>query len=101
MSVWATVLVGCALCYAAKLAGYLVPGELLERPRVASVSAFLPVALLAALVAVQTFGAGAALVVDARIVAVAVAAVALVLRAPFLVVVLLAAAVAAGLRALT
>lgn len=61
----------------------------------------LPVALLSALVLVQTVaGEGGAVVVDARLVAVGVAVVLLVLRANFLVVVLAAAAVAAGLRAI-
>ena len=61
----------------------------------------LPVSLLAGLVAVQTFGApGGRLVLDARVAGLAAAAVALLLRAPFLVVILVAAAVAAGLRAL-
>jgi hypothetical protein len=57
--------------------------------------------MLAALVATQTFGGpNGTLVVDARLVAVGVAVVALILRAPFLVVVLLGAVTAAGLRAL-
>ena len=51
-----------------------------------------------ALVAVQTLGAGQAIVVDARIPAVLVAAGLLLLRAPFLVVVVAAALVAALLR---
>jgi hypothetical protein len=59
------------------------------------------VALLAALVAVQTVGGpNGAVVVDARVAGVAVAVVALLLRAPFLVVITLAAATAAALRAL-
>ena len=58
----------------------------------------LTVALLAALVAVQTLGAGQAIVVDARLPAVLVAAGLLLLRAPFLVVVIAAALVAALLR---
>lgn len=62
------------------------------------IAALLPVAPLAALVAVQTFGSGQALVVDARLPGVAAAAMALVLRAPFLVVVVVAGVVAAGLR---
>ena len=53
----------------------------------ARVSDLLPVALLAALAAVQTFATGDTLVLDARVAGVAVAAVALLLRAPFLVVV--------------
>ena len=52
-------------------------------------------------VAVQAVGApGGHLVLDARVAGLAAAAVALLLRAPFLVVILVAAAVAAALRAL-
>jgi hypothetical protein len=59
----------------------------------------MPVALLAALVAVQTLAGDQALVIDARVAGLAAAVVALLLRAPFLVVVLVAAATAAALRA--
>ncbi|MGZ8610942.1 MAG: AzlD domain-containing protein, partial [Actinomycetota bacterium] len=55
-------------------------------------------ALLAALVAVQTFGEGEALVVDERVVGVAAAAIALRLRAPLLVVLVIAAATTAIVR---
>ena len=58
------------------------------------------VGLLAALVVTQTFATGGSLVVDARLAAVAVAAVALWRKAPFIVVVLLGALTAAALRAL-
>jgi branched-subunit amino acid transport protein len=58
-------------------------------------------ALLGALVAVQTFGAGQALALDERVVGVAVAGVALWRRAPLLVVVVAAATAAALVRALT
>lgn len=64
-------------------------------------SALLPVALLAALTAQQAFGgADGALVVDARVAGLAAAGLALVLRAPFLVVIAAAVAVTAGVRAL-
>jgi hypothetical protein len=99
VSLWVAVLVGCALAYLLKLLGYVVPVRWLEGERTARVTSALPVALLAALVAVQTFtGAGGSLVLDARAAAVGVAIVALVLRAPFLVVVVLAALTAALLR---
>ena len=97
---WAALLVMCALCYALKLAGLSVPESVLDSPRVRAVAALLPVALLAGLTAVQTFSDGRGLVIDARAAGVAAAAVALLLRAPFLVVVAVAAAVAAVLRAL-
>lgn len=102
MSHWVTVLVACLLAYLLKLAGYLVPDRLLAAPRVRRTTGLLPVALLTALVVVQAFAAtgtgGQVLTLDARAAGLAVAIVALLLRAPFIVVVVLAAATAAGLR---
>ena len=98
--IWASILLGALGCYLLKLAGLAIPASLLEHPLVARASALLPVALLAALAAVQALAIGDSLVVDARVAGVAVAVVALALRAPFLVVVGLAAATAALLRAL-
>jgi uncharacterized membrane protein len=97
---WWAVITLAVGAYLLKLAGYLVPHELLERPRVSRVARLTPVALLAALAAVQVFGSGEALVLDARAAGLAFAVVALMLRAPFLVVVVGAAVVAALLRQL-
>src|SRR5690606_5827728 len=72
----------------------------LASERVSRVTTLVTVALLVSLVVVQGFADGRTLVVDARVPALAVAALALALRAPFILVVLLAAATAAGLRAL-
>lgn len=98
---WAAVLASAAGCYLLKLAGLFVPERWLAQPIVARISALLPVALLAALATVQTMSVGARLVVDARLAGLAVAVVALMLRAPFLVVVGAAAATAALVRLLT
>lgn len=95
---WTVLLLACAGCYLLKLAGMAVPARLLDHPVVERVADRIPVALLAALVAVQVFAQGAALVVDARLAALGFAVVALLLRAPFLVVVFGAALVAALLR---
>jgi hypothetical protein len=100
VNIWIAVGVTALGCYAVKLAGLLVPAGVLERPLVRRLAALLPVALLAALTAQQTFADGRALVLDARAVGLAAAAVALVLRAPFLVVVGAAVVVTAGGRAL-
>jgi hypothetical protein len=97
---WAAVLAGAAGCYLLKLLGQWVPERWLEQPTVARISALLPVALLAALAVVQAFATGTSLVLDARLAGVAVAIVALLLRAPFIVVVGSAAATAALLRLL-
>ncbi|MFJ9434515.1 AzlD domain-containing protein [Streptomyces sp. NPDC101490] len=100
MNVWIAIALTAGGCYLLKLLGLLVPAGALERPLVRQLAALLPVALLAALTAQQTFGAGHDLVLDARAAGVAAAAVALVLRAPFLVVVAAAVLVTAGVRAL-
>ena len=97
--IWFAVLAGSMGTYVAKLVGFLLPSAMLDRPDVRRITGLLPVALLAALVAVQTFAVGQTLVVDARLAGLVAAIVALILRAPFLVVVLVAAITAAVLRA--
>ena len=98
MTLWTAILVAALICVAWKALGYLVPPKVLEAPRPARIADLLTVALLAALVAVQTLGFGQSIVVDARVPAVIVAGGLLMLRAPFLVVVAAAALVAALLR---
>jgi uncharacterized membrane protein len=97
---WTWLLVAALACVALKLAGYLVPARVLDDPRVAHTAAMVTCGLLAALLVTQTVADGGALVLDARLAALVVAAAALALRAPFLVVVLLGAAAAALVRAL-
>ena len=100
MTLWVAVVVASVASLLIKLAGYLVPDTWLAGERTQRVTTLLPVALLAALVVVQTVvGPGGSLVLDARIVAVGVAVVLLMLRANFLVIVLAAGATAALLRA--
>jgi hypothetical protein len=101
MTTWHVILIASAATLGLKLGGYLVPAGLLERERPARIADLLTVALLAALIAVQTLGAGQAIVVDARVPALIVAAALFALRVPFLVVVIVAALVAAGIRAFT
>ena len=96
--IWWAVLVTAVGCYLLKLAGLSVPPRVLERPLIERVADLIPVALLAALVAVQVFAQGHDLVVDARALGLGVAVVLLVLRAPFLVVVFGAALAAALVR---
>ena len=98
MSTWTAVLLASGGCFLLKLLGWSVPARLLADERVRRGVVLLPLALLSALVVVQTFASGSELVLDARAAALAVAAVAIVLRAPFLVVVGLAALTAALLR---
>jgi len=97
---WLAVLAGSLGCYLEKLLGYVLPPAVLAHDGVRRISGLMPVALLAALVAVQTFATGSSLTIDARAAGLAAAVVALILRAPFLVVVIVAGVTAAGLRAL-
>lgn len=97
--IWLAVVAGSLGCYIEKVVGYLLPAGVLERDAVRRVAGLLPVVLLAAIVGVQTFGLEQSLVIDARLAGLAAAVVALVLRAPFLVVVVVAAVAAAVLRA--
>ncbi|MBM7515425.1 AzlD domain-containing protein [Nocardioides nitrophenolicus] len=99
---WWAVLGAGVGCYLLKLAGLSVPPRVLGNPLVARIADLIPVALLAALVTVQVLAApeGRALVLDARVLALGVAVLLLLARAPFLVVVFGAAAVAALVRLL-
>jgi hypothetical protein len=97
---WTVVVVVGLATAAIKAAGPLILGGRPLPPRLASVIALLAPALLAALVAINTVTAGKNVVIDARLAGVAVAAVAIRLKAPVLVVVVLAAGVTAGIRAI-
>ncbi|WP_228389260.1 AzlD domain-containing protein [Cumulibacter manganitolerans] len=85
------MLLACVGCYALKYAGMSIPQRILDSAAVRRVALLLPVGLLAALAATQTFGTGERLVVDARVVGVFLAIVAIRLRAPFIAVVAVAA----------
>jgi branched-subunit amino acid transport protein len=97
MTWWAILGAGLG-CYLLKLAGLSLPARVLEHPVVGRVADLIPVALLAALVAVQVFADDTSVTLDARAAGLAAAVVALLLRAPFLVVVFVAALTAALLR---
>jgi len=100
VSTWIWIGVACVVAYLTKLSGYLVPRSLLSDPRVARVAGTLTIGLLASLTIANTVATGQQLVLDARLGALVAAGIALVLRAPFLVVVVAGAAAAAGLRLL-
>jgi hypothetical protein len=90
---WPAILIAAAGCYALKVAGLAVP---VNGWRVQRIAELLPVALLAALIATQTFGQG----LDARAAGLAAAVLALLAKAPFLVVVTAAALTTALIRAI-
>lgn len=86
--------------YVFKSAGPLVLGDRRLPTRVQALVDLLPAALLASLAIVSTVGVGASVVIDARFVGLIVAGVALWRRAPFVVVIVLASAATAAVRAL-
>jgi len=97
---WTLLLALCAVSYGLKAAGPLLAGGRRLEPGVRRALDLVAVPLLAALVLVQTLGDGHRIAIDARVPALAVAALLVWRRAPFLVVVLAAAGTAALLRAL-
>lgn len=97
-ALWWAILATAAGSYALKYAGLSVPQRVLEHPSTVRAAALIPVGLLGALIAVQVFGGERAIVFDARIVGLVVAAALLLVRAPFLLVVFGAALAAALVR---
>jgi uncharacterized membrane protein len=98
-AVWITIAGLAAATAAIKAAGPLTLGGRPLSPRLLVIISLLAPALLAALVATQTFADGQDLVIDARAAGVAAAAATIALRAPLVVTIMVAAVVTAGLRA--
>jgi hypothetical protein len=99
MTMWETILLGSAVVAALKFVGFVLPASVSGSPRVQRISDVVTIGLLASLVVIQTLAVGNALVFDSRSVAVVVAGILLWKRVPFIIVILVAAGVAAGLRA--
>ncbi len=92
MSIFWIATIGTSLmAFLLKYSGHSVPERWLSHPKIQKVNALIPIALLSALVAVQTFSEKSQLMFDQRLVGLMVAIVALLLKAPFPVVVLSAA----------
>jgi Kef-type K+ transport system membrane component KefB len=98
MPLWFWILAACVIAFLTKLAGYLVPAKLLSNKRMTRIAGTLTIGLLASLTIVNTVASGSQLTLDSRLGALAAAAIALLLRAPFLVVVVVGARAAAALR---
>ncbi len=97
---WTAVIGASILAFAFKYIGQSIPQSLLAHPRVAKIADLIPTALLAGLVAVQTFADRTELVIDQRLAGLAVAAIALYLRANFLVMLIAATLTSALLHQL-
>ncbi len=88
---WIAVIGTSAIAFLLKYSGHSVPERWLSHPKIQKVNALIPIALLSALVAVQSFTEKSKLMIDQRLLGLAVAIVALLLKAPFPVVVISAA----------
>ena len=98
-ALWITIVAVALANAATKAAGPILVGGRELPPSANAIIALLAPALLAALVVTETFGEDGRLILDERAVGVAVAAVALALRAPVLLAVVLAALATALARA--
>lgn len=97
---WTAVIGASILAFAFKYIGQSIPQSVLANPRIAKIADLIPTALLAGLVGVQTFANKTELVIDQRLAGLVVAAIALYLRANFLVMLIAATLTSALLHQL-
>ena len=90
-TLWLGVIGTSVIAYALKISGHSVPEKFLSHPLIKRINLLIPIALLSALVAVQSVTIKSAIVIDHRLVGLAAAIIALIFNAPFPVVVLSAA----------
>ena len=88
---WIAVIGSSALAFVIKFVGASVPETFLSNPRILRINTLIPVALLTALSAVNTFADKTQLVLDHRALGIAAAITLLITKAPFPVVVVGAA----------
>lgn len=92
---WIATIGTSVIAFILKFTGHSIPQHWLESPKLQRVNALIPIALLSALVAVQTFTSESKVMVDHRLVGLCTAILALLLKAPFPVVVISAAVTSA------
>ena len=88
---WIATLGTSLVAFLLKYSGHSVPERWLAHPKIQRINALIPIALLSALVAVQSFSEKSELMIDQRLVGLTAAVIALILKAPFPIVVLSAA----------
>ncbi|MGA0566751.1 AzlD domain-containing protein [Rathayibacter sp. KR2-224] len=98
MTTWLYILAAGVVAFLTKLVGYLVPARVLKNKRMTRVAGTLTIGLLASLTVINTLASGQHLALDSRLGSLSAAFIALLLRAPFLVVVIAGAVAAALLR---
>ncbi len=94
---WIATLGTSVIAFILKFTGHSIPQHWLDNPKLQRVNALIPIALLSALVAVQTFTSESKVMIDHRLAGVSVAVLALILKAPFPVVVMSAALTSAAI----
>lgn len=96
-SLWFATIGTSIVAFALKYSGHSVPEKWLSHPKIQRINALIPIALLSALVAVQSFSEKSKLMIDQRLVGLGVAIIALMLKAPFPLVVISAAVSSAAI----
>lgn len=94
-SLWIATLATSGICFLLKYLGYSLPESILNKPVIQRINLLIPIALLSALVAVQTFGSDENVVFDHRMAGVGAAAVALKFKASFPIIMIVAAVTSA------
>jgi hypothetical protein len=94
---WVATIGTSVIAFLLKYTGHNVPERIFSHPKVQAINALIPIALLSALVAVQTFTEKSKLIIDHRLAGLGVAILALLLKAPFPVVVISAAFTSAAI----
>ena len=84
---WIGVIGTSLIAFLTKLAGHSIPGKYLSNARVLRINVMIPIALLSALVAVNTLAEKTSLALDHRVAGVGTALIALWFKAPYFVVV--------------
>ena len=96
-ALWIATIGTSVIAFLLKYSGHSIPERFLANPKIQRINALIPIALLSALVGVQTLTEKSSLIIDHRLAGVGVAVIALFLKAPFPVVVLSAACTSAAI----
>ncbi len=94
---WVATIGTSVIAFALKYMGHSIPERWLAHPKIQRINTLIPIALLSALVAVQTFTDKNTVLIDHRLAGVSVAVIALLLKAQFPIVVLSAAVTSAAM----
>ena len=96
-ALWLGIIGTSLIAFLLKYLGHSIPEKYVSNPRALRINTLIPIALLSALVGVQTVTEKGQWVIDQRLAGVAVALIALSLKAPYFVVVISAAITSAAL----